>query len=162
MWVRPDEVEPILRRPWWTTPFTESNMHYAMYDDRFNVDIYTLRFNLWDRPDFEEEHMLDLLIQKVMNRFPRAESVVGKIDYDRLLTSPSQEERSYYIFQANSNQRQSDHIIENTFALDQHNLYFFGKKALAFDLSVLSDEFMQRSNVIIHSILAIVFTFCPV
>ena len=133
-----------------------------MYDDRFNVDIYTLRFNLWDRPDFEEEHMLDLLIQKVMNRFPRAESVVGKIDYDRLLTSPSQEERSYYIFQANSNQRQSDHIIENTFALDQHNLYFFGKKALAFDLSVLSDEFMQRSNVIIHSILAIVFTFCPV
>jgi len=161
MWVRPDELETILRRPWWSTPFTESNMHYGMFDNQFNVDIYTLRFNMWNRPNFDEEHMLDLLIQKIMNRFPRAESVVGKIDYDRLLISLAQEQ-SYYIFQANSNQRQSDHIIENIFALDQHQLYIFGKQVLAFDLSVLSDEFMQRSNVVIHSILAIVFTFCTV
>jgi len=161
MWVPAEELGPILKHWWWSSPFTESNVHYGWYDNRTDVDVYTLRFNLMI-PDFSEQLMLDVMIQKVMNRFSNAETIFAGIDYDRLLMSQNvdtHEPVSYYLYRANSNQRASSKIIERTLSLDQHQLYLFGKKALEVDLSELSDEFIQKSGAVVHSILAVVFTF---
>jgi len=161
MWVPAEELGSILKHWWWSSPFTESNVHYGWYDNRTDVDMYTLRFNL-TVPNFSEEVMIDVMIQKVMKRFSTAQSLIGQIDYDRLLVSQNantNEPVSYYLFRANSNQRASSKIIEKTLSLDQHQLYLFGKKALEVDLSELSDEFIQKSGAVVHSILAVVYTF---
>ena len=93
-----EELGPILKHWWWSSPFTESNVHYWWYDNRANVDVYTLRFNL-TIPDFSEQLMLDVMIQKVMNRFSNAETIFAGIDYDRLLMSQNVDTPvSYYLF----------------------------------------------------------------
>jgi len=161
MWLPAEELGPILKHLWWSSPFTESNVHYGWYDNRMDVDVYTLRFNL-TIPNFSEELMLDVMIQKVMSHFPSAKTLIGQIDYDRLLTSQNpatNEPISYYLYRANSNQQVSGKIVEKTLSFDQHQLYLFGKRALAVDLSELSDEFIQKSGAVVHSILAVVFTF---
>jgi len=91
---------------------TESTKRYVLYRNHFNVDVYTLRFNI-NSPNFSMETMLDTLIRKVMNRFPKARTVVGSISYDMLLVdAKDQNNPSYYLWRANSNQRSASNTEE--------------------------------------------------
>jgi len=130
MWVPAEELGSILKHWWWSSPFTESNVHYGWYDNRTDVDVYTLRFNL-TVPNFSEEVMIDVMIQKVMKRFSTARSLIGQIDYDRLLVSQNantNEPVSYYLFRANSNQRASSKIIEKLYRLTNTNCICLERK----------------------------------
>ena len=102
--------------------------------------------------------MLDTLLSKVMDRFSNASTVVGVTGYDMLLSSQDPNEKTYYIFRANSNQRQSSHTIETVLSLDQHEIFLFGREASNVDLNDLAVEF-RSSGVVIAAILSIVFSF---
>jgi hypothetical protein len=78
MWISADQVDSVLKHHWYTTPMTESTKRYVLYRNHFNVDVYTLRFNI-NSPNFSMETMLDTLIRKVMDHFPNARTVVGSI-----------------------------------------------------------------------------------
>jgi hypothetical protein len=157
MWISSEQLPIILKHKWYSAPFTESSTNYVMYHDRMNVDVYTLRFNLYS-PTFSEDWMLDTLLSKVMDRFSNASTVVGVTGYDMLLSSQDPNEKTYYIFRANSNQRQSSHTIETVLSLDQHEIFLFGREASNVDLNDLAVEF-RSSGVVIAAILSIVFSF---
>ena len=163
MWIPAEQLGPVLKHHWFTTKFTESNVNYTLYNNRNQVKVYTLRFNLRN-PDFSEENMLDEMMRKVMNNFPKEESLVGSIQYDMLLASSKAEPPSYYLWRANSNQRMSfsggggDGIEEILLRKEYHELYLFGQRATKTNMSELQVQF-PSSDVVIAEILTIVFTF---
>jgi len=161
MWIQTNQLEPILKHFWYSTRVTESNTHYVMYHDRLNVDVYTLRFNLFS-VNFSEENMLSTMIKKVMDRFSEATSVVGMIGYDMLLVNDKDpQDKTWYIFKANSNQRLSANTAETILALNQQQLYLFGQKALNVNVNDLEVDF-RDSGVKISAILTIVFSFSTI
>ena len=161
MWISADQVDSVLKHHWYTAPMTESTNRYVLYKKHFNVDVYTLRFNI-NSPNFDKETMLDTLIRKVMNHFPKARTVVGSISYDMLLVdAKDQNNPSYYLWRANSNQRSASNTEETVLTMEQHQLYLFGRKAANVDVETLNVDF-QSSSMVIADILTLVFTFSPV
>ena len=158
MWIPADQIDSVLKHHWYTSPMTESTNRFVLYHDRYNVEVYTLRFNI-NSPNFSNETMLDSLVRKVMNRFPNAKTVVGSISYDLLLfNNKDPDEPSYYLWRANSNQRSASNTNETVLAMDQHQLYLFGREATAVDVAELNVDF-QSSSMVIADILTVVFTF---
>lgn len=158
MWIQADQLDSVLKHHWYTTPVTESNIRYVLYHDRYNVEAYTLRFNL-NSLNFNKENMYDSVIRKVMNHFLNAESVVGSISYDMLLVSNKDPDNpTYYVWRANSNQRTSSHTEETLLLLEQHQLYLFARRAMDIDFGDLNIDF-RTSDVVIADILSVVFTF---
>jgi hypothetical protein len=158
MWISADQVDSVLKHHWYTTPMTESTKRYVLYRNHFNVDVYTLRFNI-NSPNFSKETMLDTLIRKVMNHFPKARTVVGSISYDMLLVdAKDQNNPSYYLWRANSNQRSASNTEETVLTMEQHQLYLFGRKAANVDVETLNVDF-QSSSMVVADILTLVFTF---
>jgi hypothetical protein len=164
MWIPAEQLDPVLKHHWFTTKCTESNVNYTLYNNRNQVKVYTLRFNL-RTPDFSEENMLDEMMSKVMNNFPKEESLVGSIRYDMLLASSKAEPPSYYLWRANSNQRMNSSgsgggggIEEILLRKEYHELYLFGQRATKTNMSELQLQF-PSSDVVIAEILTIVFTF---
>jgi len=105
------------------------------------------------------ETMLDTLIRKVMDHFPNARTVVGSISYDMLLVdAKDQNNPSYYLWRANSNQRSASNTEETVLTMEQHQLYLFGRKAANVDVETLNVDF-QSSSMVIADILTLVFTF---
>jgi hypothetical protein len=102
--------------------------------------------------------MLEDLLSKVMNQFPETESLIGTIQYDMLLMSNKEDDPSYYVWRANSNQRSGSSTEETFLNKEYHQLYFFGQKAINADISELNIDF-ESSNMVVADILAIVFTF---
>jgi hypothetical protein len=68
---------------------------------------------------------------------------------------------SYYIFTANSNQRVSSSTKETRFLLTRDQLYLFARRALQINIPELEIDF-KDSNLVISSVIAIVFTFTSV
>ena len=160
MWISAEQLKSVLKHHWFVTPYTESNLKYTLYNNRSNVNVYTLRLNL-KSPNYNHENMIDEMIHQVMTKFPEAKLLVGSIDYDMLLVNNKEEPPSYYLWRSNSNQRSSSLKEETIFKKDYHQLYFFGKKATEVNLSELNVQF-ESSNVVIEDILTIVFTFSSV
>jgi hypothetical protein len=106
--------------------------------------------------------MIDDMMNKVMNQFPGAESVMGSIEYDMLLMNNNKEDApSYYLWRANSNQQRASSVKETLLKKEYHQLYLFGLKTTEVDMSELNLEF-QNSNVVIADLLTVVFTFSSV
>ena len=85
-WISPEQLEPILKHYWYTTKVTESNINYTLYNNRNNVKVYTLRYNLRNE-NYSHETMLNDMMSKVMRAFPKSESVIVNIKCDMLLAS---------------------------------------------------------------------------
>ena len=71
-WISPEQLEPILKHYWYTTKVTESNINYTLYNNRNNVKVYTLRYNLRNE-NYSHETMLNDMMSKVMRAFPKSE-----------------------------------------------------------------------------------------
>jgi hypothetical protein len=140
---------------------TVTNVHYEIYRDMSNVNVSTLRFNL-NNQDYSESRMLDMLMKYVMNKFKENTDIIGIIDYDLLLVNNIDPNApSYYIFTANSNQRVSTNTKETRFLLTRDQLYLFARRALQINIPELEVDF-KDSNLVISSVIAIVFTFTSV
>ena len=140
---------------------TVTNVHYEIYRDMSNVNVSTLRFNL-NNQDYSESRMLDMLMKYVMNKFKENTDIIGIIDYDLLLVNNIDlNAPSYYIFTANSNQRVSTNTKETRFLLTRDQLYLFARRALQINIPELEVDF-KDSNLVISSVIAIVFTFTSV
>ena len=160
MWIPADQLGPVLKHEWFTVRSTESSLNYALYNNRNHVNVYTLRFNL-QSPNYTHDTMIDQMIQKVMAHFPKSKEILGNIQYDMLLVSRD-DDPSYYLWRANSNQRSSSRSTEETWLQrEQHQLYLFGQKAVEVDMAELNIDF-QSSGVVISQLLTIVFTFSSV
>jgi hypothetical protein len=123
--------------------------------------VSTLRFNL-NNQDYSESRMLDMLMKYVMNKFKENTDIIGIIDYDLLLVNNIDPNApSYYIFTANSNQRVSTNTKETRFLLTRDQLYLFARRALQINIPELEVDF-KDSNLVISSVIAIVFTFTSV
>ena len=157
MWITTEQLGPLLKQHWFTTNCTESSVNYVFYNNRSNVKVYTLRFNLGSQ-NYSDETMLEDLLSKVMNQFPETESLIGTIQYDMLLMSTREDAPSYYLWRANSNHRSASRTEETFLNKEYHQLYFFGQKAINADISELSLQF-ESSDVVVADILTIVFTF---
>ena len=140
---------------------TVTNVHYEIYRDMSNVNVSTLRFNL-NNSDYSENRMLDMIMKYVMNKFKENTDIIGIIDYDLLLVNNIDPNApSYYIFTANSNQRVSTNTKETRFLLTRDQLYLFARRALQINIPELEIDF-KDSNLVISSVIAIVFTFTSV
>ncbi len=161
MWVPANALGPILKKPWFTDLMTVTNVHYEIYRDMSNVNVSTLRFNL-NNSDYSENRMLDMIMKYVMNKFKENTDIIGIIDYDLLLVNNIDPNApSYYIFTANSNQRVSTNTKETRFLLTRDQLYLFARRALQINIPELEIDF-KDSNLVISSVIAIVFTFTTV
>jgi hypothetical protein len=140
---------------------TVTNVHYEIYRDMSNVNVSTLRFNL-NSNEFNEDRMINMLMDYVMNEFQENHDIIGIIDYDLLLVNNMDPNApSYYIFTANSNQRVSSSTKETRFLLTRDQLYLFARRALQINIPELEIDF-KDSNLVISSVIAIVFTFTSV
>ena len=160
MWISAEQLGPVLKHHWFTTKCTESNVKYTLYNNRNEVKVYTLRFNL-QIPNYSHESMLEEMITKVMNNFPTEESLFANIQYDMLLVSKSEATPSYYLWRANSNLRSNYPTEEILLTKEQHQLYLFGQKATQANMADLQHQFAS-SDVVIAQLLTIVFTFSSV
>jgi len=160
MWIPAEQLGPVLKHHWFTTKCTESNVKYTLYNNRNEVKVYTLRFNL-QTPNYSHESMLEDMITKVMNNFPTEESLFGNIQYDMLLVSKSESTPSFYLWRANSNQRSNYPTEEILLTKEHHQLYLFGQKATQANMADLQYQFAS-SDVVIAQLLTIVFTFSSV
>ena len=162
MWISAEQLGPVLKHHWFMTKYTESTINYTLYNNRNRVKVYTLRYNLRS-PDYSHESMIDDMMKRVMNQFPKAESVMGSFEYDMLLMNNNNKEDapSYYLWRANSNQQRASSVKETLLKKEYHQLYLFGLKSTEADMSELNLEF-QNSNVVIADLLTIVFTFSSV
>ena len=156
-WISPEQLEPILKHYWYTTKVTESNIQYTLYNNRNNVKVYTLRYNLRNK-NYSHETMIDDMMSKVMTAFPKSKSVIGNVQYDMLLESTKKDDPGYYLWRANSNQRTASGTEETLLQKEYHQLYIFGQRATEPDIEELANQF-QSSSVVIADILTIVFTF---
>ena len=104
MYLSAEQLNPVLKHHWYTTKFTESSLNYVFYHNRSNVKVYTLRFNLRS-PNYTDEDMVDTMMKQVMNNFSEEESLFCNTEYDMLLVNNKEDDPSYYVWRANSNQR---------------------------------------------------------
>ena len=158
MWVPANALGAILKKPWFTDPMTVTEYTYAMYRDMNDVNVSTLRFNL-NSPGYSETRMIDMLMNYVMNKFKENTDIIGITDYDLLLVSNVDPAApTYYIFTANSNQRVSNNTKETRFLLTRDQLFLFARRAAQINIPELEIDF-KDSNLVISSVIAIVFTF---
>ena len=68
MWISAEQLKSVLKHHWFVTPYTESNLKYTLYNNRSNVNVYTLRLNL-KSPNYNHENMIDEMIHQVMTKF---------------------------------------------------------------------------------------------
>jgi|694.fasta_scaffold57797_3 hypothetical protein len=157
MYLSAEQLNPVLKHHWYTTKFTESSLNYVFYHNRSNVKVYTLRFNLRS-PNYTDEDMVDTMMKQVMNNFSEEESLFCNTEYDMLLVNNKEDDPSYYVWRANSNQRADSSTEEILLKKEYHELYIFGKRATETNISELNIQF-ESSAVVVADILSIVFTF---
>lgn len=157
MYLNKNQLDQILKSPFFSQLHTHNVIKYALYRGKFQVVVHTVRFNLTDQ--FSENIMYQYLYSYLLSNFSLNTHVLGTIEYDLLLEDPSSDPKSYYIWRANSN---ASHInnaaVEVFFPLSYNNLYRFAENVLNVHLSNLNIHF-RNSNVKINRIVAIVFTF---
>ena len=153
------ELNTILKKPYYSNPVTDSLVKYAVYRGRVNADVYTLRCNITS--DFNEDHMINLVITHVMSRFPIGQRLLGSISYDLLLVDPKSNPKSYYIWKANSNQTMLNTNGEILISLSHDNVFRFIQNSFRVDIPSLSINF-RNSNVVVERLLTVVFSFATV
>ncbi len=148
------QVNQLLRNGWFTIPMSRHVHNYAMYRGRVHATVLTLRFNI--TRNFDEEFMIESVIQTTMDQFSTRRTVLGLIEYDLLLKEQNTD--SFYIWRANSNISRNIPNSEQTIQLNYDELYMFIQHAARVNPSDLDIHF-NSSNVVVDRVLAIVFTF---
>ena len=150
-----DELHQLLQTEWFTQ-FRSVHLHnYAFYRGRVNASVLTLRYNVSSN-EFNEENMIDSVIQTAMQQFPNEQRVVSIIEYDLVLMNPNQS--SYYLWRANTNVQRNLPNAEQIITLNYDNLFLFCQNAASVNPSDLN-TFFRSSNIVIRNIVAIIFTF---
>ena len=159
MYISESNLITVLEHPFYTNTITENLSSYSLYRDRYNVSVYTIRYNLL--PDFSKDDMIHEIINKVKKQFPKDQQVIGMIDYDLLLIADDTDPKSYYIWRANSNHRLNLDTNETIVTLNHHSLFNFIRDSALVNVPTLNANY-RHSKVSIERVLAIVFTFVPV
>ena len=148
------QINQLLRNDWFTIPMSSHVHNYAMYRGRVHATVLTLRFNI--TRNFNEEFMIESVIQTTINQFSSQRTVLGLIEYDLLLKDRNSD--SFYIWRANSNVARNIPNSEQSIQLNYDELYIFIRNAARVNPSDLNIYF-NSSNVVVDRVLAIVFTF---
>lgn len=159
MYLTAAQVRSILDVPYFTQQATDSVIEYANYRGRFNAKVYTVRFNLTE--NFDQTFMNRFLINNLLVHFPLNTRLLGSVQYDLLLHNPTDEENSFYIWRANSNQSNTQIGPETMFFFSYNNIFRIIQKAAQIHIPSLN-IFFSTSNVVIERVIAIVFSFVKV
>lgn len=153
------QVQSILKNSFYSDFVTETDVKYVFYRGRMNATVHTLRFNFNDK--FNENSMLEHIIQYLLNRYNLNTKLMGSIGYDLLLKDPNSVPTSFYLWRANSNAVHTLVDNEHFFDLTYNNLFRFIRSVTNINVNDLN-IFFRSSNVTIERIVAIVFTFVAI
>jgi hypothetical protein len=156
MYLNEHQLNMILQTPFFSLPMLESLVEYSIYHNRPNARVLTLRFNFI--PTFDENAMIQKVINLVTNYFSMNAKLVGSINYDILLLKRDSEPKSFYIWRANTNQRNFNIQNETQIMVNYPNVYQFCSNATNVNVNNLEANFYD-SNVVIDRLLTVVFTF---
>ncbi len=154
MYLNQHQLNAILQSPYYALPMTENMTDYMSYRGRQNVRVLTIRFNMI--PTFDENTMIQTILNMLTNHFPIDARLLASINYDMLLCDPQQE--SFYIWRANTNQAHYNVSQEIPLILNYANVFRFCQNSSHVHVPDLALNF-RTSNVVIDRMLAIVFTF---
>ena len=156
-----NEVDYILKRPFFSDPVTERDRVYVYYHYRENVRLYTVRFNLI--PSFSVGFMIATLQSSLFQRFAPSTLLHVTLMHDLLLCGDPQSDppNSFYIWRANTNRRVIDpsedhHDFDMT--LTQLNVINLCQLCADMNPSDFDINFVN-SSVIVHRVLSLVLTF---
>ena len=151
------ELIPLLADAYFVVPVTETTIDYVYYRGRYEVEVTTLRYNL--RPNFSYAVMRNHLYARLCSLFPNnRRKIMGAIAYDLLLVDDDTPPASYYIWKANSNQRNFDESKEYSFYVNQNEFHRFFSLIENQQMGDLNMEF-RSSKVRIDRALTIVLSF---
>lgn len=155
------EVGTLLKKPYFSTFLHKSLYQYALYRGHFNAQVLTLRYSVL-APTFTKDRMITSVINEVLGHFPSSiKAVRSLIEYDVLLRNAlDQMHGSYYFWRANSNINQVPNQ-ETMVSLDHDSIFLFIRSA-ADVLPTDLDIFFANSNVVVHQITSIIFSFISV
>jgi hypothetical protein len=159
MYLTLSQVNHVLSSPHYSVPFTESVMNYFLYRGQFNVQVYTVRFNIIE--SVTEDFIFNHLYTQLSNKFPQIPRFKASIRYDLLLSDPKQNPASFYIWRANSNHRNYDENNEIVLENSPDHLFQFVNNCLNAHIPDLEIDF-RNSNVIVAKVLAVVFSFVTI
>jgi hypothetical protein len=164
MYLSEHEINAILRTPYYSQPFSASLLNYVFYRGRYNANVLTVRFNVQNAL-FNESFLQSILLSQAEELYAMNTNLRVSVFYDLLLEKNQlyeHEERSYYIWRANSNRRSfNDESDEIVMSLNAPNVIQWVRQAVHVHLPDLNVHF-ESSNVTINRLLAIVFTLVNV
>jgi hypothetical protein len=164
MYLSEHELNAILKTPYYSQPFSTSFLNYTFYRGRYNANVLTVRFNV-ENALFNESFLQSILHAQIEDVYAMNTNLRVSVFYDLVLENNrlnEHEERSYYIWRANSNRRSFDDESDEKFMLfNAPNLIQWVRQALQVHLPDLNVNF-EHSNVTINRLLAVVFTFVNV
>jgi hypothetical protein len=164
MYLSEHELNAILQTPYYSQPFNTSFVNYTFYRGRYNANVLTVRFNV-QNDMFNETFIQGILLTQTEDHYGLDTNLRVSVFYDLVLENNpvnENEERSFYIWRANSNRRAfNDESDEIFMSLNVPNLTQWVRQAVQVHLPDLNVHF-ANSNVFINRLLAIVFTFVKV
>jgi hypothetical protein len=164
MYLSEHELNAILQTPYYSQPYSTSFVNYTFYRGRYNANVLTVRFNV-QNDMFNETFIQGILLTQTEDHYGLDTNLRVSVFYDLVLENNpvnENEERSFYIWRANSNRRAfNDESDEIFMSLNVPNLTQWVRQAVQVHLPDLNVHF-ANSNVFINRLLAIVFTFVKV
>jgi hypothetical protein len=146
MYLNEHQLNMILQTPFFSLPMLESLVEYSIYHNRPNARVLTLRFNFI--PTFDENAMIQKVMNLVTNYFIINAKLLGSLNYDILLLKRD----------SNTNQRNFNIQNETQIMVNYPNVYQFCSNATNVNVNNLEANFYD-SNVVIDRLLTVVFTF---
>jgi hypothetical protein len=164
MYLSEHELNAILQTPYYSQPYSTSFVNYTFYRGRYNANVLTVRFNV-QNDMFNETFIQGILLTQTEDHYGLDTNLRVSVFYDLVLENNpvnENEERSFYIWRANSNRRAfNDESDEIFMSFNVPNLIQWVRQALQVHLPDLNVNF-EHSNVTINRLLAVVFTFVNV
>ena len=156
MYLNENQLKALLEAPYFSSPSTESWIHYEFYRGQLDTSVLTLRFNITDT--FSENFILDTLLEKIIMYFPLNSRILASLNYDVVLRDPESNPVSFYIWKANSNQhcfdRNTEIVVVNTYA----NVARYARGIQFDNINDLNINF-RHSRVIVDRLLSVVCSF---
>lgn len=146
------ELQSVLNNNFFKTDSVHLNK-YALYRGKTEAKVLTLRFNL--NTAFDEDMVVNKILSHIVEHFPSQRSLLALIEYDLVLMR--HEPESYYIWRANSNTSTVPYE-ERKLNVTFDDIFMFCRQSMRVNPSDL-DVYFRNSSVVIHSIIAVVYTF---
>jgi hypothetical protein len=155
MYYTKEQLNTLLKTPYFSDPSTVSTINYFMYRGLYNITVTTIRFNnTFDVLSIVQQVMTTLLTKFLINT-----KLLGAVGYDLVLSDSTNS--SMYLWRSNSNYRAFDSFNENVLFLNYNSLYRFIQEGVNVDMHSLNTNF-HNSNVTVYKIVAIVFSFIKI